>query len=101
MRSVILIDASLLCECASAVLCDPGKHPVTYAEPFDVATNGNNFASEFVAEHKPKPWPWDYAKLPLSEFEIYRIQTRSAHDNENIAWPRRRCRDIHQQRAFS
>jgi len=26
-------------------------------EPFDVAANGNDFAGEFVAQHKRKPWP--------------------------------------------
>jgi hypothetical protein len=100
LRSVILVDASLLCECAGTILCDPGKHTVTHPEPFDVAANGNNFPRKFVAEHKRKLWAQDCAKLPLSEFEIYRVQTGRAHDNENIAWPRRRCRDIHQQGAF-
>jgi hypothetical protein len=100
VRSVVLVDACLLGECASTFLRDPGKHTVTHAEPFGVAANGNNFACEFVAQHKRKPWPQDCAKLPLSELEIYRVQTRSAYCNENIAWPRRRCRDIHQQRAI-
>src|ERR1700692_4893268 len=100
MRSVILVDACLLCECAGTILCDPGKHPVTHTEPFDVAANGNDFPRKFVAEHKRKLWPLDCAKFPFSEFEIYRVQTRSAHGNENIARPPRRCRDIHQLRAF-
>src|ERR1700730_1457640 len=100
MRSAILVDACLLCECASTVLCDPGKHTVTHAEPFDVAANGNDFPREFVAEHKRKLWPQDCAKLPLSEFEIYRVQTRGAHLDENIARLRRRCRNIHEPRAF-
>jgi hypothetical protein len=51
MRSVILADACLLGECASTILRDPGKHTITHAEPFDVATNGNNVTCEFVAEH--------------------------------------------------
>ena len=38
---------------------DPRKHTVTCAEPFDVTTNGNNFTSEFVAEHERKLWPQD------------------------------------------
>jgi hypothetical protein len=97
---VNLVDAYLLCECASTFLCDPGKHTITHIEPFDVATNGNNFAREFVAQHKRKPWPQDCAKLTLSELEIYRVQTRSAYFNENIAWPWRRCRDFHQPGAF-
>jgi hypothetical protein len=57
MRSVILADASLLCECAGTVLCDPGKHTITRAEPSDVAANRNNFARKFVADHKRKLWP--------------------------------------------
>jgi hypothetical protein len=100
MRSVNLVDACLLCECASTLLCDPGKHTITHMEPFDVAANGNNFARKFVAEHKRKLWPQDCAKLPLPELEIYRVQTCSAYFNENIAWPRRRCPDIHQPGAF-
>jgi hypothetical protein len=99
-RSMILADACLRCECASTILGDPGKHPVTHMEPFDVAANGNNFAREFVAQHKRKIWPQDCAKLALSELEIYRVQTRSAYFNENIAWPWHMCRDIHQPRAF-
>ena len=51
MRSVIVVDACLLGECASTILRDPGKHTITHTEPFDVATNGNNFTREFVAEH--------------------------------------------------
>src|SRR5471030_528003 len=47
-------------------------------EPFDVAANGNDFPREFVAEHQGKLWPQDGAKLSLSEFKIYRVQTRSA-----------------------
>jgi hypothetical protein len=39
------------------ILCDPGKHTVTHAPPFDVAAHGNNFAREFVAEHERKLWP--------------------------------------------
>jgi hypothetical protein len=57
VRSVILVDACLLSECASTVLRDPGKHTVTHAEPFDAATNGDNFTSKFVAEHQWKLWP--------------------------------------------
>jgi hypothetical protein len=90
----------LLGECAKTTLCDPGKHTITHAEPFDLVTDGNNFTREFVAEHQRKLWPQDCAQLPLSELEIYRIQTRSAYFDENIVWPRRRGRDIHQQRAF-
>jgi hypothetical protein len=51
MRSVILVDTCLLRECATTIPCDPGKHSVTHAEPFDVSANGNNFTREFVAEH--------------------------------------------------
>jgi hypothetical protein len=57
MRNVIFVDACLLCECASALLCDPGKHTVTHPELFDVITNAYNFTREFVAEHKRKLWP--------------------------------------------
>src|SRR5450631_3195220 len=100
MRSVNLVDTCLLCECAGTILCDPGKHTITHMEPFDVAANGNDFAREFVAQHKRKPWPQDCAKLPLSELEIDRVQTRSAYFNKNIPWPRHGCREIHQPRTF-
>jgi hypothetical protein len=99
MCSVILVNACLLRECASTIFCDPGKNTVTRTEPFDVVANGNNFTGEFVAEHKREFRPLDCAKLPLSELEIYRVETRSAYINKNIAWPRSRCRDIHQMRA--
>ena len=69
---------------------DPGKHAVPHVKPSDLAANGNNFAREFVTQHKRKPWPQDRAKLPLSELEIKRVQTCSAYINENIAWPRHR-----------
>jgi hypothetical protein len=51
----------LLGECARAILRDPGKHRVTYAEPFDIAANCDDFAREFVAEHERKFWPQDRA----------------------------------------
>ena len=51
----------MLGECARAILRDPGKHRVTYAEPFDIAANCDDFAREFVAEHERKFWPQDRA----------------------------------------
>jgi hypothetical protein len=100
MRSVIFVDACLLCECAGTFLRDPGKYTVTHPESFDVAANGNDFTREFVAEHKRKPWPVDSAKLPLSELEIDRVQASRAHCNENIARPRPGCWDVCQPRPF-
>jgi hypothetical protein len=100
VRSIILVDAGLLCEGASPILCNPGKHTITHMESFDVAAYGNHFTRKLVAQHERKPWPQDGAKLALSELEIDRVQTRSVHFNENIARPRRRCRDIHQLRTF-
>src|SRR5258708_2137138 len=100
VRRVNWVDARLRGEGAATTLSDPGKHTIAHLEPLDVGANGNNFAREFVAQHKWKPWPLDCAKLALSEFEIDRVQTRSAHLDENITWPRRRCRDFHQPAAF-
>jgi hypothetical protein len=94
-RGNILVDTCLLGERAGPILPDPRKHTVTRAEPFDVAANRNNFACEFIAEHKRKLWPKDCAKLSLPELEIDWVKTRSADINENIAWPPQRCRDIH------
>src|ERR1700758_2442904 len=100
MRSVSLVDTGLFCECSTTILCDPSIHAVTDAEPSDVAANRNNFAREFVAQHKRKLWPHDCTKLSFSELEIDRVQTRSAYFDENVAWPGPRCRDIHQAGAF-
>jgi hypothetical protein len=96
MRSVSLVDRGVFCECSTTILCDPSKHAVTDAKPFDVAANRNNFAREFVAQHKRKLWPHDCAKLSFSELEIDRVQTRSAYFDENFTCLRRQCRDIHQ-----
>ena len=99
MRSVILVDTCLLCECASTILCDRGKHTVTHAEPFDVAANGNNFNRK-LAPSTNGSFSVGLGEAFSSEVEIYRVQTRSPYYDENIAWPRRRCRDFRQPRAF-
>jgi hypothetical protein len=87
MRSMKLVGACLLCECATAILCDPGKYPVTSTEPFHVAADRNDFTSEFVAQHKRQCWSQDCAKLPLSEFEIDWVQPRSVTSMRRVPGP--------------
>ena len=87
-------------ECTGTILRDSGKHTITHAEPVDLATNGNDYTRQFIAEDKRKLWPLDCAKLPFSELKVYRVQTRSAYFNENITCARRGCRDILQPRAL-
>ena len=85
--SAILDDAGLPCECTTAILCDPGQHAIIRVEPFDLTANRNHFTRKLIAEHKRKLWPPDCAKLSLPELEIYRVQTRSVHLNENLVRP--------------
>jgi hypothetical protein len=47
----------LLRECATTILCDPGKHTVTHVPPFDVAADCNNNTCEFIAELEGKLGP--------------------------------------------
>lgn len=96
MCSIILIDTCLVGKCTGAVLGDPGKYAVPCAKSRDIAADGDDFAREFVAKHEGQTRPQDGPQLSLPEFEINRVQARSACGNKNIARARYRRRDIHQ-----